>query len=137
METAISDIAAAGYAGVEMFDGNVADYADQPAVLQGLLADAGLELVSVYSGGNFIYADLLDDELHRVTRAAALAQQFGAANLVVGGGAGEPPAPRTRTTPRSPTLSTRSPTSPNSTGSPPATTRTCRRSSRAPTNWIG
>ena len=87
MPTAISDISAAGYAGIEMFDGNVADYADQPAVLQGLLADAGLELVSVYTGGNFIYADLLDDELHRVSHAADLAQQFGAGNLVVGGGA--------------------------------------------------
>ena len=87
METAISDIAAAGYTGIEMFDGNVADYAGQPDVLQGLLADAGLELVSVYTGGNFIYADLLDDELHRVTHAAALARQFGASNLVVGGGA--------------------------------------------------
>lgn len=87
MATALSDIAAAGYAGVEMFDGNVADHADEPAVLQGLLADADLELVSVYTGGNFVYADLLDDELHRVTHAADLAQQFGASNLVVGGGA--------------------------------------------------
>lgn len=87
MPTAISEIAAAGYAGIEMFDGNVLDYADQPAVLQALLADAGLELVSVYTGGNFIYADLLDDELHRVTRAADLARQFGAGSLVVGGGA--------------------------------------------------
>ena len=78
MQTAISDISAAGYTGIEMFDGNVADYADQPAVLQGLLADAGLELVSVYTGGNFIYADLLDDELHRVSHAADLARQFGA-----------------------------------------------------------
>ena len=64
LEAAIADIAAAGYAGIEMFDGNVVDYADRPTVLEGLLAEAGLELVSVYTGGNFIYADLLDDELH-------------------------------------------------------------------------
>src|SRR3954462_12022866 len=83
METAISDIAAAGYSGIEMFDGNVADYADQPAVLKGLLAAPGLELVSDYTGGTFISADLLDDELHRVSPAADLARQFGAANLVV------------------------------------------------------
>ena len=87
MPTAISDISAAGYTGIEMFDGNVADYADQPAVLERLLTEAGVELVSVYTGGNFIYGDLLDDELHRVTHAADLARQFGAANLVVGGGA--------------------------------------------------
>ena len=30
MKTAISDIAAAGYEGTEMFDGNVADFADSP-----------------------------------------------------------------------------------------------------------
>lgn len=87
MPEAIAEISAAGYAGIEMFDGNVADYADRPAVLEELLSDAGLELVSVYSGGNFIYPDSLEDELHRVSRAAELAARFGAQNLVVGGGA--------------------------------------------------
>lgn len=87
MPAAIADIAAAGYTGIEMFDGNVAAYADQPAVLQDLLTKAGLELVSVYTGANFIYADLLDDELHRLAHAADLARQFGASSLVVGGGA--------------------------------------------------
>ncbi|KQZ88388.1 sugar phosphate isomerase [Phycicoccus sp. Root563] len=87
MDRAIGDIAAAGYDGVEMFDGNVADYADRPDELRTLLADAGLALAGVYTGGNFIYPDILADELHRVRQAARLAAQFGAANLVVGGGA--------------------------------------------------
>jgi inosose dehydratase len=65
----------------------VADYADQPEVLQGLLASAGMDLVSVYTGGNFIYADILGEELTRVERAAQLAESFGASSLVVGGGA--------------------------------------------------
>ena len=87
IERAVSDIAAAGYAGIEMFDGNLFDYADRPEELQGLLSDAGLELASAYTGGNFIYSEILDEELVRVRRAAKLAQLFGASSLVVGGGA--------------------------------------------------
>ncbi|MFF1415346.1 sugar phosphate isomerase/epimerase family protein [Streptomyces sp. NPDC058289] len=87
MQKALADIAAAGYQGVEMFDGNVADFADRPEELRQLLEDAGLELVSVYTGANFIYADCLPDELWRVERAARLAALFGAERLVVGGGA--------------------------------------------------
>jgi inosose dehydratase len=55
--------------------------------LRALLAETGVELVSVYTGANFIYADILPDELHRVERAAELAASFGAGRLVVGGGA--------------------------------------------------
>jgi len=87
MERALKDIWAAGYTGVEMFDGNVADYADRPGRLRQLLEDSGVELVSVYTGANFIYPDVLDDELYRVNRAAELAAQAGAGRLVVGGGA--------------------------------------------------
>jgi inosose dehydratase len=87
MAQAVKDIGSAGYEGTEMFDGNLVAYADRPDELRGLLADAGLELVSVYTGANFIYADILPDELHRVQRAAELAATFGAERLVVGGGA--------------------------------------------------
>jgi inosose dehydratase len=87
MAEAVRDIAAAGFEGVEMFDGNVADYAERPEELRQLLMGAGLELVSVYSGANFIYTDALADELYRVERAADLAATFGAQHLVVGGGA--------------------------------------------------
>lgn len=84
---AIADIGEVGYQGAEMFDGNVADFADRPEELTGALAAAGLELVGVYTGANFIYADALPDELHRVRQAAQLAAQFEAKRLVVGGGA--------------------------------------------------
>lgn len=87
MDRAVADIAAAGYDGVEIFDGNVAEYADKPDELRGILADASVSLVSVYTGANFIYADILPDELHRIRRAAELAAMFGAERLVVGGGA--------------------------------------------------
>jgi inosose dehydratase len=87
MDRAIAEIGALGYEGVEMFDGNVADFAERPDELRGLLEAAGVELVGVYTGGNFIYDEILPEELSRVTRAAELAARFGATSLVVGGGA--------------------------------------------------
>lgn len=87
METAVKDIAAAGYEGTEMFDGNLVEYADRPEELRELLSGSGVKLVSVYSGANFIFADILPEELHRINRAAELAATFGADRLVVGGGA--------------------------------------------------
>lgn len=87
MDRAINDIAAAGYEGVEMFDGNLVEYADKPEQLRSILDSAGVSLASVYTGANFIYADILPDELHRIQRAAELAATFGAERLVVGGGA--------------------------------------------------
>ena len=86
-EAAVRAIAAAGYAGVEVFDGNLRQYEDRPDDLRRLLDDAGVSLVAVYSGANFIYRDILEDELWRIEKAATLAATFGAANLVVGGGA--------------------------------------------------
>jgi inosose dehydratase len=87
MHRALRDIGTAGYTGVEMFDGNVADFAGRPDELRTLLAETGLTLVSVYTGANFVYREILPDELHRVRKAADLAQLFGAQQLVVGGGA--------------------------------------------------
>ena len=84
---AIRDISLAGYTGTEIFDGNLVDFADNPEQLLGWLRDAQLELVSVYTGANFIYGDIIDDELAKITRAAELAALFGAKRLVVGGGA--------------------------------------------------
>lgn len=85
MAQAFADIAAAGYAGVELFDGNLLDYS--AADFRALLSDNGLELVAAYSGGNFIFDDILEEELERVRRAADRIAEIGAPHLVVGGGA--------------------------------------------------
>ncbi|MDR6986950.1 inosose dehydratase [Paenarthrobacter nitroguajacolicus] len=87
MHDAVRDIASVGYEGVEMFDGNLAAYAERPQELTELLRTSGVSLTSVYTGANFIYADILPDEMHRIHRAAELAAKFGAERLVVGGGA--------------------------------------------------
>lgn len=87
MRDAVKDIASVGYQGVEMFDGNLAEYAEKPEELKEILSSSGVALTSVYTGANFIYADILPDEMHRIHRAAELAASFGAERLVVGGGA--------------------------------------------------
>ena len=91
---AINDIAEAGYQGTELFDGNLAEFENEPEVLLTALRESGLELVSVYTGANFIYDEILDDELFKIERAALLAKKFGASRLVVGGGAKRPDGPK-------------------------------------------
>jgi inosose dehydratase len=86
-EEALRDISAAGYEGVELFDGNLVQYAGREGELRAQMEDLGLQLVAVYSGANFIYPDILEDELSRVRDAARLAAGLGAEHLVVGGGA--------------------------------------------------
>lgn len=85
MDRAFAEIAAAGYEGVEVFDGNLLDHS--AADFRSLLANSGLQLVAAYAGGNFIFDDILPEELARVTRAADRAAELGAPHLVVGGGA--------------------------------------------------
>ena len=85
MDRAFAEIAAAGYAGVEVFDGNLLDHS--AGEFRTLLANSGLQLVAAYAGGNFIFDDILPEELARVTRAADRAAELGAPHLVVGGGA--------------------------------------------------
>ena len=87
MSQAIAQIGAAGYQGVELFDGNVLDYPGGAAALKAALAQAGVKLVAAYSGANFIFPDILDQELGRIARAADAAAALSAEHLVVGGGA--------------------------------------------------
>ncbi len=88
MEKAINDIASAGYEGTEIFDANLLDYA--PSNFKGLksiLKNAGVKLVAAYSGANFIFDDILPEELAKLERVAAAAAECDAEHFVVGGGA--------------------------------------------------
>ena len=87
MTRAIADIGAAGYSGVEVFDGNLFDYPGGSAAMKSALAEAGVKLVAAYSGANFIFPDILEQELGRIRRAADAAAALSAEHLVVGGGA--------------------------------------------------
>lgn len=87
MEQAIRQIGEVGYAGTELFDGNLLDYQGRYGELRSVLNQAGVSLVAAYSGANFIFGDILGEELARIERAAAAAAELEAEHLVVGGGA--------------------------------------------------
>ncbi|WP_269082461.1 sugar phosphate isomerase/epimerase family protein [Aneurinibacillus tyrosinisolvens] len=85
-EQALSDIAEVGYAGVEIFDGNLAQYANKKSEFKQILKAHSLEFVAVYTGANFIYPDILEDELFKIESVAQLSSELGAQHLVIGGG---------------------------------------------------
>ena len=84
---AIAEIGATGYEGVELFDGNILENSSYPTMLRAALASAGIKLVAAYSGANFIFPDILDEELGRISRVADAAAALSAEHLVIGGGA--------------------------------------------------
>lgn len=86
-ESALKDIASAGYQGFELFDGNLMQYKGKEEEFKRLIEKHSLDFIGVYTGGNFIYPDILEDELVKIEEVAALASTLGAEHLVVGGGA--------------------------------------------------
>ncbi|MFC4766307.1 sugar phosphate isomerase/epimerase family protein [Effusibacillus consociatus] len=86
-EQALTDISAVGYKGFELFDGNLMQYIDRKNRFQDLLTTYSLEFIAVYSGANFIFAEILEEELWKIEKVAAFASEMGAQHLVVGGGA--------------------------------------------------
>lgn len=83
----VKAIAAAGYTGLELFDGNLLPFEDTIADFTSIVRDGGLEVAGVYSGGQFIYPDAHEDELARFDRSIGLAAAVGARHYVIGGGA--------------------------------------------------
>ncbi|AZS37540.1 Inosose dehydratase [Microbacterium lemovicicum] len=84
---AIAAIAAAGFSGIEIFDGNLLSLGEGKDDFRRLLDEHSVELAGVYSGGHFIYRDAHEDELARFDRSIAVAAEFGARHFVLGGGA--------------------------------------------------
>jgi inosose dehydratase len=83
----LGEVAAAGYEGVELFDGNLAEFADGGGRLRASLDEHGLSLIAVYSGANFVFPEVLAEELWRIRKACQWGAELGAEHLVVGGGA--------------------------------------------------
>jgi len=84
---ALAGIAKAGYEGIEIFDGNLLAYEGREGEFQKMLEAHKLALWAVYAAGNFIYDEILPEELFRIKKAAAFAKKFGATELALGGGA--------------------------------------------------
>lgn len=86
-ETAIRSIAKTGFEYIEMFDGNLLAYEERTDELQIIFDRYQVSLKGVYSAGNFIYDEVLSEELYKIERTAKIAASLGADQLVLGGGA--------------------------------------------------
>lgn len=84
---ALETIAAAGFSGIELFDGNLLPYEGKMSFLRKTVESHDLEVAAVYSGGHFIYPDAHSDEVARFERSIGLAAEAGARHFVLGGGA--------------------------------------------------
>lgn len=86
-DATIKTIASKGYKFVEIFDGNLSEYEDNPDEFLQVLESNNVKLLGVYIGAGFIYQDALEDELYRIEKVTALAKKLGAKHIVLGGGA--------------------------------------------------
>lgn len=84
---AARELSEEGFQGIEVFDGNLVALQSKVDDVRRSWERDGVELVSVYVGANFIFEDVLEEELHKIRRSASLAQEFGASHIVFGGGA--------------------------------------------------
>jgi len=75
-----------GYSGIEIFDGNIIDFEGCESDFTNLLDNNGLGLKAVYTGGKFIFKDILAIELKKINKVIDLSLKLGADYLVVGGG---------------------------------------------------
>lgn len=83
----IREVTAAGYEGIELFDGNVGEFASDFGPLRAALEEQGVSLIGVYSGANLVFPEIVGEELWRVRTACGWAQALSAEHLVIGGGA--------------------------------------------------
>ncbi|MFE4078711.1 sugar phosphate isomerase/epimerase family protein [Paenarthrobacter sp. YIM B13468] len=86
LDPALEAIAAAGFSGVEIFDGNLLALGDDAQSFGRRLETHGLVLAGVYSGGHFIYPDAHEEEYLRFERSIKVAASLGARHFVIGGG---------------------------------------------------
>jgi inosose dehydratase len=86
-EQAIKEISDVGFHNIEVFDGNLVAYASEMSKFSDLLNKYGVNLLAVYSGANFIYNEILNEELFKMEQAMKMAKQLGAKHVCIGGGA--------------------------------------------------
>ena len=87
LEQSLADIAEAGFESVEIFDGELLEFDGRSNDLKEMLEKYNLTLKGVYIACNFIYDEILPEELDRVRRAAQFAKNLGATEIALGGGA--------------------------------------------------
>lgn len=86
-EEAIAEIASKGYNCIEIFEGNITNYENNPQELLDICDKYGVSILGICVGCHFIYQDALEDELFKVNRISALAKKLGAKHVAFCGGA--------------------------------------------------
>lgn len=84
-EEALKEISRLGYSGFEIFEGNLMDYEEDE--FRALMEKYQLELVGVYTGANFIYSEIWEEEKSKIESIIKRAAKLNCLNLVIGGGA--------------------------------------------------
>ncbi|MED4473947.1 MULTISPECIES: sugar phosphate isomerase/epimerase family protein [Bacillaceae] len=84
-EEALKDVSESGYTGFEIFEGNLLAY--EVEEFKELMEKYNLELVGVYTGANFIYPDIWEEEKSKIERVIRRASTLNCLNVVIGGGA--------------------------------------------------
>lgn len=86
-EATLEQITKIGFKSIEVLEGNLTNYADDPQVLIDMLAKYGADMMSVCGGANFIYQDALEDEMFHLRAVAEMAAKVGVKYFVICGGA--------------------------------------------------
>ena len=86
-EATLEQITKIGFKSIEVLEGNLTNYADDPQVLIDMLAKYGADMMSVCVGANFIYQDALEDEMVHLRAVAEMAAKVGVKYFVICGGA--------------------------------------------------
>ena len=86
-EDTIRQISNVGFHGIEVLEGNLTKYSDDPQVLIDLLARYDVSMMSVCVGANFIYRDAFEDEMVHLEDVARMGEKVGLKYFVLCGGA--------------------------------------------------
>ena len=84
---AVEAISREGYDMIEIFDGNLVNYMGNPGEFKETLKQHKVSVFSVYTGADFIFNEIWEEEKYKIESAAKAAVEFEAKHLVLGGGA--------------------------------------------------
>jgi len=83
----LKNISGAGFKGIEIFDGNVKPYFNDPQKFKDLLQEYDLEFCAAYSGANLIFPDIQKEELSKIEKVARFVLAAGGKRIDIGAGA--------------------------------------------------
>lgn len=86
-EDALKKITDIGFKSIEVLEGNLTKYSNDPQVLIDMLQRYGASMMSVCVGANFIYPDALEDEMYHMEQVAFMAEKVGVRYFAICGGA--------------------------------------------------